>query len=870
MNPPVTKLKNFLFRFWPALLIGGIWIWFFGPMMVGQEVVGFRDSAYLYYPLFEWIDSQWAAGEIPLWNPFCNFGMPVVGDGSSSLFYPGKLVFFCRFLSYPSRYGIYLAMHIPLAAAGAFGFARLLGARKSGATLAAFAYPFGGVVLFQVTNVIYLVSAAWFPWAMICVLQMVQTNRLKWVVGLAVICAMMILGGDPQMVYHVGLISAVTLGVQCFRKQESLGLEHRLNWLRALKLMAALIVITSALSAIQLLPTMEWSQLSERSKTPQVLNFYQAVGSEFSQTAPRFKVQSFLGDPDGVAGHAYQFSQPPWSLIEMVWPNVSGRPFPVNRRWTDSLAGADRMWVPSLYAGLTVFILGFLSLRFWGPKKKQVWLSWVFLVFTLGSFGWYGLVWLINECHPDPDFRSSLGPQAGGVYWWMVMTLPKYFLFRYPAKLFVIASFAIVGLAAMNFHNLRTRGVAVVSWVFAALSFAGWILVNQWNGDWISFAISDPLFGPLDAQGALVEIKTAMLHTGIVATLLFLGILFSSVGKLRKCPAHWLLGALLLVSIGEISLANHWLVSAVPVSAFEGEVQCLDGLRDLQQRAGVEPLRIYRSEIGSLPPAAWANVSAEDRLEQVVNWQRRTMFPKQHLGENVVLLGSFSSIWPQSYQSLVDRWESVVAGNVDPMEAGWIQDSRVHGVIERASNGDAAIHAIPSPAGELSALPVAWMFDLEPEPYTPASVLVPGLHGDLKLIDWDAAVTRPTIEITQYSSNRFVAKVETDRARILGFYAPPIRGWNVKVRDVGRKRVEFPSLLVAAEPIVGFENVFLLPFHQGGEFVVEFHYQPKSFWVGASLSLLSFIAVILFACGVFFRDNRVAGVSNSVKCGLVA
>ena len=868
MNPLVTKLKNYLFRFWPALLIGGIWIWFFGPMMAGQEVVGFRDSAYLYYPLFEWIDAQWAAGEIPLWNPFCNFGMPVVGDGSSSLFYPGKLVFFCRFLSYPSRYGIYLAMHIPLAAAGAFGFARLLGARKAGATLAAFAFPFGGVVLFQVTNVIYLVSAAWFPWAMICVLQMVQTKRLKWVVGLAVICAMMILGGDPQMVYHVGLISAVTLGVQCFRKQESLDLEKRLNWLRALMLMAALIVITSALSAIQLLPTMEWSQLSERSKTPQVLNFYQAVGSEFSQTAPRFEVQSFLGDPDGVAGHAYQFSQPPWTLIEMVWPNISGRPFPINRRWTDSLAGADRMWGPSLYAGLTVFILGILSLRFWGPRKKQVWLSWVFLVFTLGSFGWYGLVWLINECHPDPAFRSSLGPQVGGVYWWMVMTLPKYFLFRYPAKLFVIASFAIVGLAAMNFHNLRTRGVALISLVFSAISFAGWILVNQWNGDWIPLAMSDPLFGPLDSQGALVEIKTAMLHTGIVGILLFLGILFSSVGRHRKCSAHWLLGAVLLVSIGEISLANHWLVSAVPVSAFEGEVQCLDGLRDLRQRAGVEPLRIYRSETGSLPPAAWANVSAEDRLEQVVNWQRRTMFPKQHLGENVVLLGSFSSIWPQSYQSLVDRWESVVAGNVDPKEAGWIQDSRVHGLIERASHGDAAMNAIPSPAGELSALPVAWMFDLEPEPYTPPSVLAPVLHGDLKLMDWDAAATRPTIEIAQYSSNRFVAKVETDRARILGFYAPPIRGWNVKVRDVGRKRVEFPDLLVAAEylpePIAGFENVFLLPFHQGGEFVVEFRYQPKSFWVGASLSLLSFIAVILFACGVFFRSSRVAGVSNSV------
>ena len=866
MNSLVTKLKNYLFQFWPALLIGGIWLWFFGPMMAGREVVGFRDSSYLYYPLFEWIDAQWAAGEIPLWNPFCNFGMPVVGDGSSSVFYPGKLVFFCRFLSYPSRYGIYLAMHVPLAAVGAFGFARLISARKTGATLAAFAYPFGGVVLFQVTNVIYLVSAAWFPWAMICILQMVETKHLKWAVGLAMVCAMMILGGDPQMVYHVGLISAVTLGVRCFQTQKSLDLERRLGWWRGLILMAVLVAITSVLSAIQLLPTMEWSRLSERSNTPQALSFYQAVGSGFNQTAPELESQSIFSDPRGVAGHAYQFSQPPWSLVELVWPNISGRPFPINRRWTDSLPAADRMWVPSLYAGLTVFILGILSLRLWGPSKKQVWLSWIFFVFTFGSFGWYGLVWLMNECHPDPTFRSSLGPQVGGVYWWMVMTLPKYFLFRYPAKLFVIASFAIVTLAAMNFHKLRTRGVAVVSLVLAFVSFAGWIVVNQGIGDWLPVAISDPFFGPFDSRGSLVEMKTALLHTGVISIALLLGVWVDSVERFRRYSARWFLGAVLLVSVGEISVANHWLISTVPVAAFEGETQILAGLKEVRQQVGVEPLRIYRSEMGALPPGEWANVSASRRLEEVVKWQRRSMFPKQHLGEGVVLLGSFSSIWPQSYQSLIERWETVVSGDYDLDGTEWMQDSRAHGLIERLDQGDAVIKATPSPVGGLSALPIAWMFDLEFESLPTPPVSMPVSRENLKLIDWEAGASCPEIEITDYSSNRFVAKVATDRARVLGFYAPPVAGWNVTVRDVGRERTTSPDFLVATEylpnPIVGFENVFLLPFYQAGEFVVEFRYEPRSFWVGAALSFLGWVTVIFYACGVVFRLRHVTGIPD--------
>lgn len=851
MNSLVKNFKNLLHRFWPALLIGGIWIWFFGPMMMGREVVGFRDSAYLYYPLFEWIDAQWAAGEIPLWNPFCNFGMPVVGDGSSSVFYPGKLVFFCRSLSYPSRYGIYLAMHIPLAAIGAFGFARFLAAEKTGATLAAFAYPFGGVVLFQVTNVIYLVSAAWFPWAMICILKMVQTKQLKWALGLAMVCAMMILGGDPQMVYHVGLISAVTLGVQCARAHQNLDLKCWMSWWRAVTLMVALVATTSVLSAVQLLPTMEWSRLSERSRTSQVMNFYQASGNRLSQADPELEGQSLFSEPSGIAGHAYQFSQPPWSLMELVWPNISGRPFPVNRRWSDSLAGADRMWVPSLYAGLAVFILGILSLRLWGPNKKQVWLSWIFCIFSIGSFGWYGLVWLINECHPDPSFRSSLGPQVGGVYWWMVMTLPKYFLFRYPAKLFVIASFAIVALAAMNFHKLVNRGVAAISLVLSCFSVAAWIVVNQWGEVWLPLAIADPFFGPFDSEGSLAEIKMALFHTGAVAMVLLLGSWMGSTGRFRLAAGRWLLGAVLLISIVEISLANHWLISTVPVAAFNEEAQGLVGLKEIREQVGVEPLRIYRSEMRALPPADWANVSAEQRLEEVVKWQRRSLFPKQHLGEEVVLLGSFSSIWPRSYQSLIDRWETVVSGDYDSNGTEWIQDSRVHGLIAEG----VVIEAPPFPVSELKPLPIAWLFDLEDRSVFELLEQTPESAEKMKLIDWEAATKRPEIEMTEFRSNRFVATVATDGARVLGFYAPPVEGWKVTVWDVARKQMSSPKLLAASEyvpnPTAGFENVFLLPFYQEGEFVVEFQYQPVSFWVGATLSFLGWVSLFLYTCGRF-------------------
>ena len=132
---------RFEVRCWlPWLAIGFVWLWFCGPMMCGQTVVGFRDSASLYFPMFEAIDAAWAEGKVPLWNPFCNFGMPLVADGTSSVFYPGKAIFVARFLSYPSRYGIYLGLHVLLAAVSTYWLARKMRCQRPGATIAAIAF----------------------------------------------------------------------------------------------------------------------------------------------------------------------------------------------------------------------------------------------------------------------------------------------------------------------------------------------------------------------------------------------------------------------------------------------------------------------------------------------------------------------------------------------------------------------------------------------------------------------------------------------------------------------------------------------------------------------------------------------------------
>ena len=102
--------------------------------------------------------------------------MPLAGDNTASLFYPGKLLFALP-LDFTLRYNLYIVAHVALAAWGAFVLPRRWGASELGAGISALSYAFGSSVLFQTCNVIYLVGAAWLPWALLAADRMLRQRR---------------------------------------------------------------------------------------------------------------------------------------------------------------------------------------------------------------------------------------------------------------------------------------------------------------------------------------------------------------------------------------------------------------------------------------------------------------------------------------------------------------------------------------------------------------------------------------------------------------------------------------------------------------------------------------------------------------------
>jgi len=69
-------------------------------------------------------------------------------------------------------------------------------------------------------------------------------------------------------------------------------------------------------------------------------------------------------EPGTHAEHTYDFSVGPWRLVEYVWPNLSGRQFPIHRRWIEVIPAEGRVWTPSLYMGLLPLLLALSAMRF--------------------------------------------------------------------------------------------------------------------------------------------------------------------------------------------------------------------------------------------------------------------------------------------------------------------------------------------------------------------------------------------------------------------------------------------------------------------------------------------------------------------------
>ena len=440
----------------------------YAPVLFGDRQFGYRDAAHYYYPLYQRVKHEWDAGRWPLWEPEENAGMPLLGNPTAAVLYPGKLVF--AILPYAWGARVYVMMHTGLAFAAMLILMRSWQTSWVGSTLAALSYAFGMPILFQYSNIVYLVGAAWLPLGICAADRWVRSGRRRGLVELAIVLAMQMLGGDLQSAYLLGgAAGGYAAGIAWSRAREGrrapretfdsrpAGLRPwRSILLTAIGMtvwVAATLALAKWLPRVRPpgyppppLPWMPWVSpgvvtawamaglgslaygLRRGWRSPLVITWLGlalsaglAIALAAAQLLPaiEFVVQTARAAGPGRLD-IYRFSIEPFRLVELAWPNILGLRFEGNTYWPDAvkLPGVRaEIWVPSLYLGGLTLVLacGALAMR-QGPPWR-VWLSALAVVSLLGSLGPYtSPLWAARALaetsglRPTRDLVQAVGP----------------------------------------------------------------------------------------------------------------------------------------------------------------------------------------------------------------------------------------------------------------------------------------------------------------------------------------------------------------------------------------------------------------------------------------------------------------------------
>ncbi len=619
----------------------------YGGTLFGGRQFAFRDSAHFYYPL-EWrVQREWSAGRLPLWNPGANGGMPLLGSPMAAVLYPGKLVF--ALVPYAWGIRLYTVGHEVLAFGAMLALMRCWGVSRPGATLAGLSYAFGGPVLSDYFNIIYLVGAAWLPLGFRAADRWLRLGRRVGLAELAVVLAMQVLGGDPEAAY-LTLVCAFGYAAGLARSESGMPARPALwglglaavagAWLWAGPVVSRLIhgggggrgqAVLAATWAVGVAWYAATRRPGHRGRLAAGWLGLAAAGTLalLLAAAQVLPVAHHLAASGRWAGSGpellYDSSLVPYRAFEWIWPNVFGTFTAGNRYWIPILppAGAQHPAPLTLYTGALPWVLALAAAGSKGGPPWRAWMTAVALLSFWASLGQFAgpSGWLTS----DPT--SAAGDES--FYGLLVAALPGLRLFRFPFKLLALTCLGLSALAGLGWDRLaagagRRRTIALLAGLLVPTILclsAVLALRDQVAAAIAARGFDHAVFGPLDAQRSAAAIVRALAH-GAIALAAGLAIALASAGRWRSVAA----GMSLAVVTADLAIANAPWIITIPQADFELEPAVLRAIREVERRdPSPGPFRIQR--LPSWAPTGWSTSSSPRRLRELVDWEIDTLQP---------------------------------------------------------------------------------------------------------------------------------------------------------------------------------------------------------------------------------------------------
>lgn len=255
---PTIRAVEFLLACFVAVALTVV---FWQPLWAGGGLIGGDIYAY-FFPQKAFYAEQLRAGSLPLWNNLVGWGYPQLAESQTGVFYPLHLPLY-GLLELNTAYNASQILHFSLAFLFTWLYARELRFGTSASLLAALVYVYGWFPA-RISLEWAIIGGTWLPLALWCVERFLRTTHWRYAFGLAFVLAVQMLAGHFTLAFITQATLAAYIPLRLYFSGSDLPADVRSRrWLFAAALFLAL-GGAFALAAVQLLPTWELKQHSQR------------------------------------------------------------------------------------------------------------------------------------------------------------------------------------------------------------------------------------------------------------------------------------------------------------------------------------------------------------------------------------------------------------------------------------------------------------------------------------------------------------------------------------------------------------------------------------------------------------------------------
>lgn len=252
---------------WHAIAVLSTAVLVFFRDIILQKAYFWEDFLYYFYPLRSFAAVSMARGEMPLWNPYTFNGMPFQADIQTALFYIPNLVM-TLFVGGADKLNFYwlelmIIAHFILAGVTMYYLARSFGLERWYALFSGLIYSLSGFMIAHTIHQVVICQVAWFP----LVVMLFRRSLLERSPLHMILCGLTlghaVLAGFPQLSLYIFFFLFLLFAFEFVSASNRGGIKAALPMI---PLAAGAILIAVALTAVQLLPTLELAPLSQRAE----------------------------------------------------------------------------------------------------------------------------------------------------------------------------------------------------------------------------------------------------------------------------------------------------------------------------------------------------------------------------------------------------------------------------------------------------------------------------------------------------------------------------------------------------------------------------------------------------------------------------